>query len=105
MRLAVFVLATAGVIASAAAAIVFTTDASLNRVYFGTDTRAQALLVGAAAAALVVRDWSTLTLGGPYPLAVAALGRPDTAVRRLWRCWRRRRTTRRAAPAIFAAGC
>ena len=39
-------------------------DASLNRVYFGTDTRVQALLVGAAAAALVVRDWSSLTRYG-----------------------------------------
>jgi peptidoglycan/LPS O-acetylase OafA/YrhL len=64
LRLAVFTLATAGVIASAAAAIVFTTDATLNRVYFGTDTRAQALLVGAAAAALLVRDWSVLNDGG-----------------------------------------
>ena len=35
--------------------------ATLNRVYFGTDTRAQALLVGAAAAALLVRDWPALT--------------------------------------------
>ena len=43
---------------------VYTSDATLNRVYFGTDTRAQALLVGAAAAALLVRDWSTLTIGG-----------------------------------------
>jgi peptidoglycan/LPS O-acetylase OafA/YrhL len=63
-RLAVFVLATVGALASAAGAIVFTTDASLNRIYFGTDTRAQALLVGAAAAALLVRDWSVLTDGG-----------------------------------------
>ena len=63
-RLAVFVLATAGVVASAATAIVFTTDVSLNRIYFGTDTRAQALLVGAAAAALLVRDWSVLIDGG-----------------------------------------
>ena len=63
-RLAVFVLATAGVLASAAAAILFTSEATLNRIYFGTDTRAQALLVGAAAAALLVRDWSTLTIGG-----------------------------------------
>ncbi len=39
-------------------------DAGVNRVYFGTDTRAQALLVGAAAAALLVRDWSVLTDGG-----------------------------------------
>jgi peptidoglycan/LPS O-acetylase OafA/YrhL len=65
-QLAVFVLATAGVLASAAGAVLFTSDATLNRVYFGTDTRAQALLVGAAAAALLVRDWSTLTLGGPH---------------------------------------
>ena len=64
LRLAVFVLATAGVFASATATIVFTTDASLNRIYFGTDTRAQALLVGAAAAALLVRDWSVLNDGG-----------------------------------------
>ena len=64
MRLAVFVLATLGVIASAAAAIMLTTDATLNRIYFGTDTRAQALLVGAAAAALLVRDWSVLNDGG-----------------------------------------
>jgi peptidoglycan/LPS O-acetylase OafA/YrhL len=65
-RWAVFVLATVGTLASAAAAIVFTTDASLNRVYFGTDTRAQALLVGAAAAALLVRDWPALTRGGIF---------------------------------------
>jgi peptidoglycan/LPS O-acetylase OafA/YrhL len=63
-RIAVFVLAAVGVAASAAVAIVDTTDASLNRVYFGTDTRAQALLVGAAAAALLVRDWSVLNDGG-----------------------------------------
>lgn len=63
-RLAVFVLAAVGVVASASAAIVLTTDATLNRIYFGTDTRAQALLVGAAAAALLVRDWSVLNDGG-----------------------------------------
>ena len=38
-------------------------DARLNRVYFGTDTRAQALLVGAAAAALLVRDWPAVLAG------------------------------------------
>jgi peptidoglycan/LPS O-acetylase OafA/YrhL len=64
LRMAVFVLASAGVVASAVAAIVLTTDASLNRIYFGADTRAQALLVGAAAAALLVRDWSVLNDGG-----------------------------------------
>jgi peptidoglycan/LPS O-acetylase OafA/YrhL len=64
MRLAVFVVSTVGVIASATAAIVLTTDSTLNRIYFGTDSRAQALLVGAAAAALFVRDWSVLNDGG-----------------------------------------
>src|SRR4051794_29762202 len=61
VRWTVFVIASVGALASAAAAIVFTSDASLNRIYFGTDTRAQALLVGAAAAALLVRDWPALT--------------------------------------------
>ena len=63
LRTAVFVLACAGVLASAAASITLAADASLNRVYFGTDTRVQALLVGAAAAALVVRDWRGLAAG------------------------------------------
>ena len=53
-----------GAVASAAATIVLTSDDTLNRVYFGTDTRVQALLVGAAAAALLVRDWSVLNDGG-----------------------------------------
>ncbi|HEY6647739.1 MAG TPA: acyltransferase family protein [Mycobacterium sp.] len=61
-RWAVFGLATAGVAGSAAAAIVLASD--VNRVYFGTDTRVQALLIGAAAAALLVRDWTVLTAGG-----------------------------------------
>ena len=63
LRTAVFVLACAGVLASAAASMTLAGDASLNRVYFGTDTRVQALLVGAAAAALVVRDWRGLAAG------------------------------------------
>ena len=63
LRTAVFVLACAGVLASAAASMTLAGDASLNRVYFGTDTRMQALLVGAAAAALVVRDWRGLAAG------------------------------------------
>jgi peptidoglycan/LPS O-acetylase OafA/YrhL len=62
LRSAVFVLAATGVVASATAAILMAPE--VNRVYFGTDTRAQALLVGAAAAALLVRDWSVLTDGG-----------------------------------------
>jgi peptidoglycan/LPS O-acetylase OafA/YrhL len=63
VRLAVFVLATLGALASAAAAILLASDTSRNRVYFGTDTRAQALLVGAAASALLVSDWSSLNRG------------------------------------------
>ncbi|MBN3585853.1 hypothetical protein JYB64_26030, partial [Algoriphagus aestuarii] len=56
VRAAVFVLATAGVIASAAAAVWMARtgtvgEDTVNRVYFGTDTRAQGLLIGAAAAA------------------------------------------------------
>jgi peptidoglycan/LPS O-acetylase OafA/YrhL len=61
-RWAVFALAALGVVGSATAAILMAPD--VNRVYFGTDTRVQALLVGAAAAALLVRDWSVLTAGG-----------------------------------------
>jgi peptidoglycan/LPS O-acetylase OafA/YrhL len=71
-RWAVFALATAGAVGSAVAAIVMASD--VNRVYFGTDTRVQALLVGAAAAALLVRDWSALTAGG-------------TLIRTRWRRW------------------
>ena len=63
-RWAVFGLATAGAVGSAVAAILMASDAGVNRVYFGTDTRVQALMVGAAAAALLVRDWSVLTAGG-----------------------------------------
>jgi peptidoglycan/LPS O-acetylase OafA/YrhL len=73
-RWAVFALATAGAVGSAAAAIVLASDAGVNRVYFGTDTRVQALLVGAATAALLVRDWSVLTAGG-------------TLIRSRWRRW------------------
>ncbi len=73
-RWAVFALAAAGVVGSAAAAILMASDETVNRVYFGTDTRVQALLVGAAAAALLVRDWSVLTAGG-------------TLIRTRWRRW------------------
>jgi hypothetical protein len=61
-------------VGSAAAAIVMASDAGVNRVYFGTDTRVQALLVGSAAAALLVRDWSVLTSGA-------------TLIRARWRRW------------------
>ena len=63
VRLAIFVIATLGALASAAAAVVFVSDAMRDRIYFGTDTRAQALLVGSAAAALLVRDWPSLNRG------------------------------------------
>lgn len=63
VRFATFIIGVVGAIASAAGAIVFTTDATRDRIYFGTDTRAQALLIGAAASALLVRDWSSLNRG------------------------------------------
>ncbi|MGV0627156.1 DUF459 domain-containing protein [Mycolicibacter minnesotensis] len=66
VRLTVFLLASAGAAASAAAAEILASDefaAARDRVYFGTDTRAQALLIGAAAAALLVGDWPALTAG------------------------------------------
>ncbi|MCW2689252.1 MAG: putative transrane acyltransferase [Mycobacterium sp.] len=63
VRLAVVVLAAGGALASAVAAIMLASGASFDRVYFGTDTRAQALLAGAAASALLVRDWPSLTVG------------------------------------------
>ncbi|MFZ0833903.1 MAG: acyltransferase family protein [Mycobacterium sp.] len=63
VHLAVFALAAVGALASAVASFVMASDGALTRVYFGTDTRAQALLVGAAAAALLVRDWPALTAG------------------------------------------
>ncbi|WP_083342025.1 acyltransferase family protein [Mycobacterium talmoniae] len=65
VRLSVLVLATLGAAGSAAAAILLASDATRDRIYFGTDTRAQALLIGAAAAALLVRDWSALMAGWP----------------------------------------
>jgi peptidoglycan/LPS O-acetylase OafA/YrhL len=71
-RWGVFAVAALGAMGSAVAAIVMAPD--VNRVYFGSDTRAQALLVGAAAAALLVRDWSVLTAGG-------------TLIRTRWRRW------------------
>ncbi len=63
VRFAVFVLASLGALASAAVAIVLVSNTTRDRVYFGTDTRVQALLVGAAASALLVRDWPALNHG------------------------------------------
>ncbi len=63
VRFAMFVIASCGALASAAAAIVLSSDATRDRIYFGTDTRAQALLTGSAAAALLVRDWPSMNRG------------------------------------------
>lgn len=63
VRFGAFVIAALGALASAVAVIVFTSDATRDRIYFGTDTRAQALLIGSAAAALLVRDWPSLNRG------------------------------------------
>jgi peptidoglycan/LPS O-acetylase OafA/YrhL len=63
VRFVIFLLATAGTLASASAAIVLASDAARDRLYFGTDTRAQALLTGSAASALLVRDWRSLNRG------------------------------------------
>lgn len=63
VRFATFLIATVGALASAAVAIVMASDVTRDRIYFGTDTRAQALLVGAAAAALLVRDWPSMNRG------------------------------------------
>lgn len=63
VRFATFLIATAGALASAALAIVLASDSTRDRIYFGTDTRAEALLTGAAAAALLVRDWPSMNRG------------------------------------------
>lgn len=63
VRFAAFVIATLGALASAVATIVCVSAATRDRIYFGTDTRAQALLIGAAASALLVRDWAALNRG------------------------------------------
>ena len=106
VRSVVFGLAAAGALASAVAACLLVSDASLNRVYFGTDTRVQALLVGAAAAALLVRDWSSLArYGDADPVALGPLGRATTAGRRAGDAGASRRTTRRAACGSSAVDC
>jgi peptidoglycan/LPS O-acetylase OafA/YrhL len=67
VRMVVVGVALAGAAASAVASCLMVSTAStgsLNRVYFGTDTRVQALLVGAAAAALLVQDWPALARYG-----------------------------------------
>ncbi|MEI7716840.1 MAG: acyltransferase, partial [Mycobacterium sp.] len=63
VRLAMFAIAAVGALGSAVAAAVLASDDTRDRVYFGTDTRAQALLIGSAAAALLVGDWPALNRG------------------------------------------
>jgi peptidoglycan/LPS O-acetylase OafA/YrhL len=63
VRFAVFLIAFAGALGSAAAAVLLASDATRDRVYFGTDTRVEALLIGSAASALLVRDWPALNHG------------------------------------------
>lgn len=46
VRFAAFLIASLGTMASATAAVAFTSAATRDRIYFGTDTRAQALLIG-----------------------------------------------------------
>jgi peptidoglycan/LPS O-acetylase OafA/YrhL len=73
-RRRLLVLSLAGAAASALATYVLAREASPGRVYFGTDTRAQELLVGAALAALLAPTWrwrSSTPLGqrSPQPAA------------------------------------
>src|SRR5262249_61308668 len=67
-------LSVAGVAASAVATYVLARVAGPGRVYFGTDTRAQELLVGAALAALLAPTWrwrsaTPLGMQSPQPAA------------------------------------
>ena len=85
-RRRVLALSLAGVAASALATYVLARVASPGRVYFGTDTRAQELLVGAALAALLAPTWrsrAATPLGTqppqraerrPWPLLLSACG-------------------------------
>ncbi len=63
VRFTIFVIATLGTLISAGLAVALASDATRDRVYFGTDTRAEALLIGSAASALLVRDWPSLNRG------------------------------------------
>ena len=68
-----------GVAASAVTTYVLSGVASPGRVYFGTDTRAQELLVGAALAALLAPTWrwrATTPLGARSPQFAARRALP-----------------------------
>jgi peptidoglycan/LPS O-acetylase OafA/YrhL len=91
-RRRLLVLSLAGVAASALATYVLAGIASPGRVYFGTDTRAQELLAGAALAALLAPTWrwrGADQIGrrspqpaarGPLPLLLSVCGLAALAV-------------------------
>lgn len=70
-------IAIVGASASAAEAVWLSRDGSLSRVYFASDTRAQALLVGAAAGAIFAHRW-------PLDAANEAGRSPNNTGRRQW---------------------
>jgi peptidoglycan/LPS O-acetylase OafA/YrhL len=73
----VFVVAVLGALASALLmAAMYTPSLDPSRIYYGTDTRAQALLVGVAAAAVAVRRnwWQVGPRGGSAPRWVGLMG-------------------------------
>jgi peptidoglycan/LPS O-acetylase OafA/YrhL len=91
-RRRLLVLSLAGVAASAVATYLLAGAASPGRVYFGTDTRAQELLAGAALAALLAPTWRSrgtdplarrspqAAARGPLPLLLSVCGLAALAV-------------------------
>lgn len=75
-RRVVGVLAGLGAALSATEAVLLSASGPLGRVYFGTDTRAQALLLGALAAAVLAPLWGRTAAPAPARSAGAS-GRPD----------------------------
>ncbi len=65
LRRRLLVGAVAGAAVSAAVSAILAAGAAPGRVYFGTDTRAQELLVGAALAALLLPTWQARAGGTP----------------------------------------
>jgi peptidoglycan/LPS O-acetylase OafA/YrhL len=95
LRLLARVFAVAAVASALLMAVLYRSGSDPSRVYYGTDTRAQALLVGATLAALVlsVRQqqrrrtrasssaaWARAGLFGSFVLLVVLVGVPDTDV-------------------------
>jgi len=75
-RDALMVICLAGTVASAAAGWLFYRPGDVNRAYFGTDTRAQALLIGCAFAVYLTRTGRRVSTAGRHPLlgTLALLG-------------------------------